>query len=275
MGNPSTDSRITKVALRSYLFSLIFYLWITISMVVCLPFIFFYPVIYKLNRHWAKSVMWLFKTIVGCDYRIEGLENLPIQLEEKKNDKNLQTSNFKPQTKAGFVIASKHQSAWETIVAFAIFPKVAFVYKKELGYIPIYGWYNIAYRNIKVDRGAGVTSLRKIVGRAKNRVKQGHQVVIFPQGTRTPFGVEKKYKSAVYAMYKEGLPIYPAALNSGDHWPKHGVKRGGTIVWKFFPKIESGLSRDEFMAKLSAVIEVESNALHAKAHKHGAGCGCH
>ncbi len=224
-------------------------------MVASLPFIFFYRVIYRLNHYWSHSVMLLLKVIVGIDYKIEGLDNLPKE--------------------GGFVIASKHQSAWETIIAFTMFPKVVFVYKKELGYIPIYGWYNRAYRNIKVDRGAGGRALKNVVRRAKNRVGKGHQVIIFPQGSRTNFGVERKYKSAIYVMYQEGLPVYPAALNSGDHWPKHGVRKPGTIVWKFLPAIEPGLSRDEFMAGLEAAIEVESNAIHSKYHKHGAGCGCH
>lgn len=274
-----------------------------------MPLMPFYRIIYRLNCLWAKSVLWLFKKIVGCDYRIEGLENLPIWnsgTQEKQSTKHksyplpeeqgeggvrvdgLQASNFQPktnqelrtnnqeQTNKGFVIASKHQSAWETIVAFTFLPKVCFVYKKELSYIPIYGWYNIAYRNIKVSRGAGVRAVKSVVEGVKKRVAACHQVVIFPQGTRTPFGVENPYKSSIYAMYAEGIPVYPAALNSGNHWPKHGAKRGGTIVWKFLPKIEPGLSKADFMARLEAAIEIESNRLdeNSAAHAHSAHCGC-
>ncbi len=241
--------------MRSFIFTFIFYLWILVAMICCLPAMFFYPVIYRLNSLWTRSVMWMFKKIVGCDYRIEGLKNLPAQ--------------------GGFVIASKHQSAWETFIPFTFLPKVVFVYKKELGYIPFYGWYNIAYRNVKVDRGGGAKAIRSVVEGARKRVAAGHQVIIFPQGTRTPFGVENKYRSSIYAIYKEGIPVYPAALNSGNHWPKHGSKKSGTIVWKFLPQIEPGLSKDEFMSRLAATIEIESNALNDADHKHGRGCGCH
>ncbi len=242
---------------RSLLFSTIFYLWILVAMLLALPVMVSYSAIYKLNSLWAGSVMWLFRKIVGCDYRIEGLENLP-------------------QNSQGFVIASKHQSAWETIILFKILPKVCYVYKKELGYIPIYGWYNIRFNNIRVDRGSGGAALRKIVSQAIERVKDGYQVVIFPQGSRTPFGKEVKYKPAIYAMYREGLPVYPAALNSGNHWPKNGLKHPGTIVMKFLPQIEPGLDREQFMSRLEAAIEVESNALHDKDNNmHGRGCACH
>ncbi len=210
-------------------------------MLASLPFIFFYRVIYTLNRYWAHSVMWLLKVVVGCNYRVEGLENLPKQ--------------------GGFVIASKHQSAWETILPFALFPKAVFVYKKELGYIPIYGWYNIAFRNIKVNRTGGASALKKVLAQAVQRVGQGHQVIIFPQGSRTPFGQHREYRPAIYAMYREGLPVYPAALNADGCWPKSGLKKPGTIVWKFLPQIEPGLSRDEFMSRLEQLIESESAAL--------------
>ena len=241
--------------IRSLIFSVLFYLWIAAAMILSLPFIFTYSVIYKLHHYWAVSVALLLKKIVGCDHKIEGLDNLPKE--------------------GGYVIASKHQSAWETIIAFSFLPKVVFVYKKELGYIPIYGWYNKAFRNIKVDRSAGGISLKRVVAQAKERVEQGHQVIIFPQGSRTNFGVEREFKPAIYVMYKEGLPVYPAALNSGNHWPKRGLKRGGCITWKFFPAIEPGLSREQFMDRLAAVIEVESHALNAAEHVHSAHCGCH
>lgn len=311
--------------LKSITFSLIFYLWISLSMIFFLPFIFFYKIIYLANSYFARSVAWLLKYIVGIDYRIEGLENLPIGKLETRNcklktgskslefrvqsseilgsslrggdadeaiqskssglprssnafarndavgespkEKNsnhrvIESSNHQQNPK-GFVIASKHQSAWETIIAFAFLPKVSFVYKKELGYIPIYGWYNKAYKNICADRKGGAKALKSIVEQTKNRVEHGHQVIIFPQGTRTAFGRVVPYKSSVYAMYKEALDIYPAALNSGNFWPKKGVKKSGTIVWKFLPPIEQGLDKKQFMQRLEEVIESESNKLNA------------
>jgi 1-acyl-sn-glycerol-3-phosphate acyltransferase len=252
-------------------------------MIVFLPFIFFYRVIYKANSYFARSVAWLLKVAVGINYKIEGLDNLPIRkletgnwkleagnitskqvrvnTEGEANSKNFQPKTNNQQPTKGFVIASKHQSAWETFIAFAFLPKVSFVYKKELGYIPIYGWYNKAYKNICADRKGGAKALKSIIEQTKDRVEKGHQVIIFPQGTRTAFGQVTPYKSSVYAMYKAGIDIYPAALNSGNCWPKKGIKKSGTIVWKFLPKIEQGLDKKEFMQRLEEVIESESNKL--------------
>ncbi len=205
---------------------------------------------------WCASILWLFKKIIGCDYRIEGFDNLPKE--------------------GGYVIASKHQSAWETIAPFTFLSKATFVYKKELGSIPFYGWYNKAVHNIKVDRKAGGAALKKVVLQATERVQEGYKVIIFPQGTRVRFDQpEVEYKPAIYAMYKAGLPIYPAALNSGNFWPKDGAKKSGTIVMKFMPRISPGLSREDFMARLKACIEIESNALNDSGHKHSPFCGCH
>lgn len=244
--------------IKSLTFSTIFYLWITISMIAFLPFILLYKVIYTANSYFARFVGELLKLIVGIDYRIEGLENLPIKnLRNENSTLNSQLS----QTTKGFVIASKHQSAWETFIAFAFLPKVVFVYKKELGYIPIYGWYNKAYKNICADRKGGTKALKSIIEQTKDRVEKGHQVIIFPQGTRTTFGQVEPYKSSVYAMYKEGIDIYPAVLNSGNCWPKKGIKKPGTIVWKFLPKIEQGLDKKQFMQRLEDIIETESNKL--------------
>jgi len=227
--------------IRAFLFSATFYLWITFSMIAALPLVFSYRTIYFLAHYWSLSVAWLMKVILGANYKIEGLENLPLN--------------------SGFVVASKHQSAWETIIMFALLPKACFIYKKELSYIPIYGWYNIVFKNIKVDRKGGMGALKKVISQAKQRVEQGHQVIIFPQGTRTQFGQTAEYKPAVYAMYREGLPVYPAALNSGLVWPKRGMKRAGTITLKFLPRIGPGLGKDEFMSKLESVIEAESMML--------------
>jgi 1-acyl-sn-glycerol-3-phosphate acyltransferase len=190
-----------------------------------------YKSCYYFSKIWAMGLAWGLKLIIGVKIEVEGLENIPKD--------------------TGCVIASKHQSAFETFYYFFL-PNAAFVYKKELQYIPFFGFYHMVLRNIAVDRKAGATALKKVLKQTKERVGQGRQVIIFPEGTRAKPKEYIEYKPAIYAIYKnDDIQIIPASLNSGLFWQKNSfIKKQGTIKIKFFSEIQKGLNKEDFYTKL-------------------------
>lgn len=165
------------------------------------------------------------------------------------------------------IYASKHQSAWETLVFNLLLPNPVFVLKKELERIPFFGWYLPKMRQIAVDRKAGAAAMRGMVAQAEDVVADGYSIVIYPQGTRVAPGVDKPYHPGVYALYRAvNLPVVPIALDSGRLWARNGlIKRAGTVTVAILPAIPPGLDRKAFMSRLEQVIESESRALHEAA----------
>jgi 1-acyl-sn-glycerol-3-phosphate acyltransferase len=163
----------------------------------------------------------------------------------------------------GALVASKHQSMFETLAFWKILDDPAIILKKELAFLPVFGWYALKLRNIAVDRAAGSKALRAMLKTARERAEEGRQVVIFPQGTRVPPGAEESYKPGVAGLYAAmKVPCVPVALNSGLSWPGRGfVRTPGVITIEFLPAIPPGLSRDAFMAELETRIETASAAL--------------
>ena len=164
------------------------------------------------------------------------------------------------------LVASKHQSAWETFVLQSIMPDPAFLSKRELLMLPFYGWTLRKLRHLPTDRAGGLESFRETLRAARLRIGEGRQVVIFPEGTRRDLGAPPAYQVGVFALYKSlGVPCLPVALNSGCFWPHHGFNfRPGCIVIKFLPPIEPGLSRDVFLQRLVEEIESSSTRLLAE-----------
>ncbi|MFW6413167.1 MAG: lysophospholipid acyltransferase family protein [Oceanicaulis sp.] len=201
-------------------------------------------------RSWARAVFRVYlalvfgglKVLCGIDYEVRGREHMPT---------------------GGALVASKHQSMFETLAFWKILDDPAIILKKELSYLPFFGWYAMKLENIKVDRGAGSKALREMLKQAKARAAQGRQVVIFPQGTRLQPGVADTYKPGVVGLYTAmGAPCVPVALNSGLYWPAHGITRTpGTIVIEFLEPIEPGLGKRDFLAELERRIETASDAL--------------
>ena len=128
------------------------------------------------------------------------------------------------------------------------------VLKRELMLIPLFGWFAHKFRMIPVDRGAGTTALKRLIGRAKEAVRQGRQVVIFPEGTRRTPGAPPDYKPGAVALYLNlGVPCVPLALNSGVFWPRRKFMRyPGTILMEFLPAIPPGLPRAGFSPTASS-----------------------
>jgi 1-acyl-sn-glycerol-3-phosphate acyltransferase len=138
-----------------------------------------------------------------------------------------------------------------------------FIYKRELAWIPFFGWYLIKAKMIGVDRSAGGRSLLAMARRAGEEVRRGRQLIIFPEGTRTAVGAKPNYKTGVAQVYVDcGVTCLPVALNSGLFWPRRTFLRyPGTLVVEFLDPLPPGLSRREFIARVSAVIEEATNRL--------------
>jgi 1-acyl-sn-glycerol-3-phosphate acyltransferase len=198
-------------------------------------------------KYWSGGIVLLLKYICGVTLKLEGTENLPL----KSNDNN-----------GGCMLASKHQSALETLVMFWFLPRTCYIMKKELMYIPLFGWFNYFVGDVPIDRSGGSSAMKKIIKKSRERVSQGRRVFLFPEGTRTNPGEEIDYKSSIYALYKDGLPIIPVALNTGTVWPARSLmKYKGEAIVKFLPQIESGLDKKTFMHNLKTQIESESKKL--------------
>lgn len=155
------------------------------------------------------------------------------------------------------IIAAKHQSTFETFALLKLFDDFTFIVKRELMWIPIFGWCMWKGRMIPVDRGAGSQALIEMTERAMREIRTGRQLVIFPEGTRRAAGAEPRYKFGVAHLYGEiGVPCVPVALNSGLFWPRRAFMRfPGTIVVEFLPPIPPGMDKQAFFARLQNDIE--------------------
>jgi 1-acyl-sn-glycerol-3-phosphate acyltransferase len=155
------------------------------------------------------------------------------------------------------LVASKHQSTWETFALVPLFADPAFILKRELMWLPFFGWYAWKAGMIPVDRGARAQALAAMSARARIELARNRQVVIFPEGTRRPPGAEPRYKFGVAHLYAEsGVPCLPIALNSGLFWPRRSIARyPGTIVAECLEPIAPGLDKQAFLAQLQQTIE--------------------
>ena len=163
------------------------------------------------------------------------------------------------------ILLSKHQSAWETIFLISVAPKpLSFVLKKELLYIPFFGWALALMRNIPIDRSQGVSAIRQLVRKGSQRLKDGQWVVIFPEGTRTAVGKKGKYLNGGSRLAMESrAPVVPIALNAGECWPRNSfIKKPGMITVSIGKAISpEGLTADELMKEVESWIESEMHRI--------------
>jgi 1-acyl-sn-glycerol-3-phosphate acyltransferase len=201
-------------------------------------------------RLWIVFVLWWLRVTCGLTHRVTGLANLPT---------------------GPAIIASKHQSSWETLAVTLLFDDIAIVLKRELLFIPIVGWAMARAGNIAVARGEGASALRGLMKQARASIAARRSVVIFPEGTRVAVGDEKPYQVGTAALYRQlGLPVVPVALNSGVFWGRRKwVKRPGVITLEILPPIAPGLGREAFMATLRERIETATARLVAEAEGRG------
>ncbi len=193
-------------------------------------------------KMWARFVLFGLRWICGVRVEVRGLENRPT---------------------GAALVAPKHQGMLDVVAPFAFMDDPCFVLKKELMILPFFGWFAWKTGMIPVDRSAGASALKKMVATARQRLAQGRQIMIFPEGTRTEPGSAADYKPGVAAIYRDlEAACHPVATNSGVHWPAHGFKRyPGVVVFEFLAPIPAGLKRPAFMAELETRVEGASRAL--------------
>ena len=167
----------------------------------------------------------------------------------------------------GYIIAAKHQSVLETFALLLHAPDFAYVLKRELMFVPIFGWYLWGADQIAINRSSARNAMAMISARAGEVLKAGRQVFIFPEGTRRPPAAPTQYKFGVAKLYEDtGAPCLPVALNTGLFWGRRGfLRRPGVAVIEYLPPIQPGLDRESFLARLEATIEAECARLNAEA----------
>jgi len=223
-------------ALRSLSFNIAFYCWTSAILILGLPVLLFpYRVTYGFGRLWVRVSLWLLRSLVGLDHRAIGLEHRQRQA----------------------IYAVKHQSAWDTLV-FALYLNLpAYVLKRELLYLPLFGFYLLRAGMIPVDRAGRASALKRMLASAKRRREEGRNLLIFPEGTRPIPGQHRPYHPGVAALYGHlDLPVVPVALNSGLFWGRRAFnKKPGRITLEFLPAIGPGLPRKAFMSELEQRLE--------------------
>lgn len=223
--------------LRSLLFNILFYLNLILLLLLAVPALLLpRRAVIELSKQWGRSSLWLLRVI--CDIKVEwrGREKIP---------------------PGPLLVAAKHQSIWETFALVPQFPEPTFVVKRELMWIPLFGWCLWKADNIPVDRSSAKAALKAMRTHTRTSLKEGRQIIVFPEGTRRPAGAEGDYKTGIAHLYAASdHPCLPVALNSGLFWPRRKfLRHPGTIVVEFLDPIAPGLRRTVFLERLERAIE--------------------
>ncbi|HLU07421.1 MAG TPA: lysophospholipid acyltransferase family protein [Woeseiaceae bacterium] len=232
--------------LRSLVFQV--YFFVSVLLFACAVFLswpFSFKVRFALARTWARSMLWVGRVVCGLDYVIEGEENIP-------NEPS--------------VIMIKHSTVFEAYAQLAVFPPQTWVIKRELTWIPIFGWGLAAMRPIAIDRRAGHTAVSQVIAQGRARLRDGIWVTIFPEGTRVRRGTVRKYGVSGAALASNvGCPVVPVAHNAGDLWPRRSlIKRPGLIRFCIGPAIDSsGRSPREINESVRLWIETRMDEISA------------
>jgi 1-acyl-sn-glycerol-3-phosphate acyltransferase len=198
---------------------------------------------FRVISGWSKIMLFIARIVCRLDYRVEGRENLPAQ---------------------PCVILSKHQSAWETLAFQTVFPPQVHVLKRELLWIPFFGWGLAMMSPIAINRAKGRAALRQLARLGKERILQGFWVVIFPEGTRVAPGTQRKYQpGGAWLAVQTGAPVVPVAHNAGLYWPKNSfLKHPGTITMRIGPAIPTaGREPSEVIAETERWIEKQQSEI--------------
>lgn len=243
------SSSDTAIVARSLIFNALFYVNITIRMIVALPTILLpYSFLHGVLRRYASSTLWFLRVVCGTKVEWRGREKLP----------------------AGpCIVACKHQSLWETFALFMLLPDPTYVLKRELMWLPLFGWLATKARMIPIDRGSHTKALASMTAAARREAARGRQIVIFPEGTRRPPGAKPRYLPGVAFLYAElGLPCVPIALNSGLFWPRRSLRRHpGTVLVEVLDAIPPGLEKREFLMRLQNATEQATARLVAEGER--------
>jgi 1-acyl-sn-glycerol-3-phosphate acyltransferase len=215
--------------LRSLLFNLMMFGTVVVfASLSVLTFPFAPLTRYRFIRQWARFQIWLARVLLGMGYEVSGREHLP--------------------THGSAIILAKHQSSWETLAFQEIFPPQVWVLKRELLWVPFFGWGLAMLQPIAIDRGAGRKAVQQIIDQGRQRLDTGRWVVVFPEGTRVAAGQQRRFGIGGAALASgTGYPVVPVAHDAGYYWPRRGFrKRPGTIRVVIGPLIDSrGKSAEE------------------------------
>jgi len=198
---------------------------------------------YRLISSYARTMIWLLRVVCGIRHEVRGIENLP---------------------KEPCIVLCKHQSAWETLALQVIFPPQAWVLKRELLWLPFFGWGLAMTSPIAIDRSDGKGAMKQLLKQGKERLAQGFYVVIFPEGTRVPYGQRGKYKiGGAMLAASSGTPVVPVAHNAGRLWGRNAFSKHPGVVTMSIgkPIATQGRKADEINAEVEAWIENEIQQL--------------
>jgi 1-acyl-sn-glycerol-3-phosphate acyltransferase len=239
----ATMLRISRVV-RFILFNV--FSWLTVipfAVMVMVAWPFGHRIAYVFARQWALVVLWLAKWICGLRYRVEGVDNIP----EKS-----------------CVFFVKHSSSFETFGALALFPRNCWVLKRELLWVPFFGWALIPLDSIAIDRSKGSAAVSQVVTQGTERLQRGINVVVFPEGTRMPPGTTKRYGISGTLLAQESRSlIVPIAHNAGYYWPRRGmgIIPGEIVVTIGKPVDPAGRDLREVNREIQAWVEGEVERL--------------
>jgi 1-acyl-sn-glycerol-3-phosphate acyltransferase len=225
------------LVVRSLLFNIAFYANTILWLIVLVPFVLAPRRIFlRVIQLWARSSIWLLRVLADIRVEFRGVERIP---------------------QGGLLVASKHQSVLETFALVTMFDDPSFVLKRELRWIPFFGWYTVKARQVAIDRKAGSQALAEMNERARIEAAHGRQILIFPEGTRRAPGAPPAYKFGVAHLYANlGVGCLPVAINTGLFWPRRKFLRyPGTAVIEFLEPIPPGMPREAFLEEVKRRIE--------------------
>lgn len=233
--------------LRSLLFQAYFFVSVIVFamlVILCAPLP--YGVRFALARTWCRSMLWAGKAICGLDYRVEGLEHVPAE---------------------PCVILMKHSTVFEAYAQLVFLPRQTWVLKRELMWIPVFGWGLALLKPIAIDRSAGGTAVAQVIRQGRERLAEGICVTIFPEGTRMPPGTTRRYGVSGAALARDtGCPVLPVAHNAGDFWPRRSLlKRPGLIRFCIGPPQRVGdLAPKEINLRVQDWIEAKMREIETR-----------
>jgi 1-acyl-sn-glycerol-3-phosphate acyltransferase len=223
--------------------NLVYWLVLALSTVLFFTLLLLLAPLPRRRRHflgvaWARGLLWTLEHVVGLKYRVIGREHIP----------------DRPS-----IICSKHQSGWETLALQRIFPYQIYVAKRELLWIPLFGWGLALMNAIMINRSDRMRANRQIIEQGRERLSHGFWITVFPEGTRTKPGVRGRYKLGAARMAKDlDMPLVPVAHNAGEFWPRNSfLKYPGEITVVIGPAVlpEAGKGADKMMAEAENWIE--------------------
>ena len=228
------------VFIRSLIFSLLQLLITPVFTLLAILSFPFHPITrYRIISGWALTVLWLLRVLCGIRMEVRGAENIPV----------------KPA-----ILLCKHQSAWETIALQKVFPPQVWVLKRELLWLPFFGWGLAMTSPIAIKRSDGKGAVKQLLRQGKERLEMGFCVVIFPEGTRIPYGKRGKYKiGGALLSASTGVPVVPIAHNAGKLWGRNSfMKHPGVITMSIGAAIDpAGLKAEEINRRAEEWIEAE------------------